>query len=82
MVGQAFPGGNRRIGSLMKKTLSLLRATASVILLAVGLSAYAARLDPIQQHISTLGPAGSPDTRPADNCTLPCQAPSLDRDIG
>jgi hypothetical protein len=65
----------------MNTSIRGLRALFSAILLGIGLSAYAARLDPISEHITTPGLAGSGDINPTDNCALPCAScitPHLD----
>ncbi len=54
------------------------RALISAILLGAGLSAYAARLDPVSAHITVPGQVGSGDINPADACSLPCDIPHLD----
>jgi hypothetical protein len=54
------------------------RALISAILLGAGLSAYAARFDPISTHLSLPGQVGSGDINPADACSLPCDIPHLD----
>lgn len=67
--------------AVMNKTISGLRALASALLLSVGFSAYAGRLDPVSQHITMPGSAGFVDSNPAEACLMPCAAcntPNLD----
>jgi hypothetical protein len=66
------------MAAVMNKTISGLRALASALLLGIGFSAYAGRLDPVSEHIPTLGLTNSGDLKPADSCCLPCVTPHLD----
>jgi hypothetical protein len=59
----------------MNKTLFALRALFSALLLGVGLSAYAGRLDPMSRHIGQPRSTVSGDVNPADACALPCVPP-------
>jgi hypothetical protein len=68
----------RQNGGAMKTRIRGLRALVSVLLLGLGLNAYAARLDPVGIRITTLGFTGSEDFNPADACDLPCSPPHLD----
>jgi hypothetical protein len=64
--------------AVMNKTISGLRALVSALLLGVGFSAYAARLDPVSEHIAMPGSTGLVDPNPALDCALPCVTPQLD----
>jgi len=64
--------------AVMNKTISGLRALVSALLLGVGFSAYAARLDPVNQHIATAESAGSVDLSPGNACGLPCISTNLE----
>jgi hypothetical protein len=81
IVWQAPGQGNGRIAANMNTSIRGLRALVSVLLLGAGLSAYAACLDPVSEHITPPGLTGSGDINPADACGLPCQnciTPHLD----
>jgi len=52
-----------------------LRALVSALLLGAGLTAYAARLDPISKHITPPGLSDTGDINPADGCSMPCIRP-------
>ena len=59
----------------MNKTILALRAVVSALLLGVGLSAYAGRLDPMSRHIGQPRSMVSGEFDPALQCALPCIAP-------
>ena len=62
----------------MNNSIRGLRALFSALLLGVGLSAYAARLDPISEHLTAIGLTGSGSINLGDEGGAPCVSPHLD----